>query len=80
MIVCLEEDAMTKKRVGPPSNLPEASSAMGPIARGLIEENLGPDHRVIDIERFFTGLMQALHDAYAQGWRDRGHIKIARPN
>jgi hypothetical protein len=55
MIVCLEEDAMTKKRVGPPSNLPEASSAMGPIARGLIEENLGPDHRVIDIERFSPG-------------------------
>ena len=66
---------MTKKRAGPRSNLPEASSAMGPIARGLIEDYLGPDHRVIDMERFFTALMQALHDAYAQGWKDRGQIK-----
>lgn len=66
---------MTKRRAGPPSNLLEASSAMGPIARGLIEDYLGPDHRVIDMERFFTALMQALHDAYAQGWKDRGQIK-----
>ena len=42
---------MTKKRAGRPSILPEASSAMGPIARSLIEDYLGPDHRVIDMER-----------------------------
>ena len=66
---------MTKKRAGPPSNLPEASSAMGPIARGLIEDYLGPDHRVIDRERFFIALLHALHDAYAQGWKDRGQVK-----
>jgi hypothetical protein len=49
----------------PPSNLPEASSAMGPIAHGLIEDYLGPDHRIIDVERCFTALMHALYDAYA---------------
>ena len=48
---------MTKKRGRPPSNLPKGSSAMRPIARGLIEDYLGPDHRVIDMERFFTALM-----------------------
>jgi hypothetical protein len=34
-----------------------------------------PDHKVIDMERFFTALMQALHDAYALGWKDRSEIK-----
>jgi hypothetical protein len=28
-----------------------------------------------DMERFFTALMKALHDAYALGWKDRGEIK-----
>jgi hypothetical protein len=65
---------MAKKHAGP-SNIPEASSAMGPIARGLIQDSLGPDHRVIDMDRFMTALMQALHDAYAQGWKDRERIK-----
>jgi hypothetical protein len=27
------------------------------------------------MQRFFTALMQALHDAYAQGWKDRDQIK-----
>jgi hypothetical protein len=66
---------MAKKQAGPRSNLPEASSAMGPMARGLIEDYLGADYRVIDMQRFFTALMQALHDAYAQGWKDRDQIK-----
>jgi hypothetical protein len=66
---------MTKKQAGPTSNLPEASSAMGPIARGLLEDYLGADRRVIDMERFFTALMQALHDASIQGWNDRSQIK-----
>jgi hypothetical protein len=51
---------MTKKRAGSPSNLPGASSAMGPIARGLIEDYLGPDRRVVDMERLFTPLMQGV--------------------
>jgi hypothetical protein len=53
---------------------PEASSAMGPIAHALIQDYLGPDHRVTNMERFFTALMQALHDAYALGWKDRGDV------
>ena len=35
---------------------------MGPIAHGLIQDYLGPDHRVIDMERFVIALMQALYD------------------
>jgi hypothetical protein len=65
---------MTEKEAKP-SRLPEAGSAMGPIARGLIQDYLGPDHRVIDMDRFTTALMQALHDAYTQGWKDRDQLK-----
>ena len=57
---------------------PRAMSAMGPIAHGLMQGYLGPDNKVIDMERFFTALMQALHDAYALGWKDRGEIKGAK--
>ena len=32
--------------------------------------------RVIDMDRFVTALMQALHDAYAQGWKDRDQTKL----
>jgi hypothetical protein len=28
--------------------------------------------------RFFTALLQALHDAYALGWKDRGNIERAK--
>jgi hypothetical protein len=52
-----------------------ARSALGPLAHGLIQGYLGPDHKVTDMERFFTALMQALHDAYALGWKDRGEIE-----
>jgi hypothetical protein len=38
------------------------------------QDYLGPDHRVTNMERFFTALMQALHDAYALGWKDRGEV------
>jgi hypothetical protein len=48
---------------------------MSPIAHGLIQDYLGPDHRVIDMERFVTALMQALHNAYTQGWKDRDQTK-----
>ncbi len=30
------------------------------------------------MKRFFTALMQALHDAYALGWKDRGEIERAK--
>jgi hypothetical protein len=74
LIVFFGERAMAKKQAGP-SKITEASSAMGPIARGLIQDFLGPDRRVIDMDRFITALMQALHDAYAQGWKDREQLK-----
>jgi hypothetical protein len=60
---------MAKKQGG---SKPKAQSALGPIAHALI---LGPDHKVIDMERFFTALMQALHDAYGLGWKDRGEVE-----
>ena len=66
---------MTKKQGG--SKL-EAQSAWGPIAHALIQGYLGPDQRVSNMERFFTALMQALHDAYALGWKDRGEIERAK--
>ena len=66
---------MTKKQVG---SKPQATSALGPIAQALIESHLGPDHNVIDMERFFTALTQALQDAHTLGWRDRGEIKGAK--
>jgi hypothetical protein len=50
-------------------------SAMGLIAHGLIQGHLGPDHKVIDMEQFFAALIQGLHDAYAQGWKDRGEVE-----
>jgi hypothetical protein len=56
----------------------KAQSALGPIAHALIQGYLGPDQRVIDMERFFTALMQALHDAYGLGWKDRGEIERAK--
>ena len=41
----------------------------------LIQDYLGPDHLVTDVERFFTALMQALQHAYALGWNDRGDVE-----
>jgi hypothetical protein len=63
---------MAKKQGG---SKPKAQSALGPIAHALIQDYLGPDQRVTDIERFFTALMQALYDAYATGWKDRGEVE-----
>ena len=65
---------MAKKQVG---SKPRAMSALGPMAHALIQSYLGPDQRVTNMERFFTALMQALHDAYALGWKDRGEIERA---
>ena len=53
---------------------PKATSAMGPIAHGLIQNYLGPDRQVTDMERFVAALIQALQDAYTQGWNDRGAV------
>ena len=49
---------------------PEATSAMGLIAKVLLQDYIGPDRRVVDVDRFCTALVQALYDAYAQGWKD----------
>ena len=68
----LVEWSMVKKQV---HSKPKAQSAMGPIAHALIQGYLGPDQRVTNMERFFTALMRALHDAYALGWKDRGEIE-----
>jgi hypothetical protein len=53
----------------------EARSALGSIAQALIQDHLAPDRKVTDVERFFTDLTQALHDAYALGWKDCGEVK-----
>ena len=66
---------MAKKQGG---SKPKAQSALGPLAHALVQDYLGPDHMVLDMERFFTALMQALHDAYALGWKDRGEIERAK--
>jgi hypothetical protein len=46
----------------------EASSAMGRIAEGLLQDYLAPG--VFDMDRFRIALVQALYDAYVQGWKD----------
>ena len=61
-------------KMEPDTNRAEGGSALGPIAHGLIQDCLGPDHRVTDMDRFLTALMQALHDAYSLGWKDRGEV------
>jgi hypothetical protein len=53
----------------------EARSAFGPMAHALVHRYLGPDYRITDMERFLTAVMQALHDAYALGWKDRGDVE-----
>jgi hypothetical protein len=45
-----------------------AASAMGLIAQGLLQDYLAPG--VFDLGRFRIALVQALYDAYAQGWKD----------
>ena len=59
---------MTKKKL-------EARSALGPIAQALVQDQLGLDRKVTDVERFLTALTQALHDAYALGWKDCREVK-----
>ena len=40
-------------------------------AHGLIQDHLGPDHKVIDMGRFYSALAQALTEAREQGQFDR---------
>jgi hypothetical protein len=56
----------------------QARSALAPMAHALLQGHLGPDDRIADPERFLTAVMQALHDAYALGWKDRGEIETTR--
>ena len=42
------------------------------IAHGLIQGYIGPDHRVMDMQTFYSALVQALQAAHQQGWKDRG--------
>jgi hypothetical protein len=59
---------MTKKKL-------EARSSLGPIAQALIQDHLGPDRKVTDVEGFFTAPTQILHNAYALGWKDCREVK-----
>ena len=40
-------------------------------ASALIQSYLGPDHKIINMQRFHAGLVQALKDAREQGQIDR---------
>ena len=42
------------------------------IAHGLIQGYIRPDHRVMDMQSFYSALVQALQAAHQQGWKDRG--------
>jgi hypothetical protein len=53
----------------------KATSAMGSISVALMQDHIGPDHKVTDMDRFFTALLQALYDAYVQGWKDCADVK-----
>jgi hypothetical protein len=45
------------------------------IAHGLIQDYIGPDHRVIDMPSFYGALVQALQAAHQQGWKGRGEAE-----
>jgi hypothetical protein len=45
------------------------------IAHGLIQDYIGPDHRVMDMRSFFGALAQALQQAHTRGWKDRCEIE-----
>jgi hypothetical protein len=40
------------------------------IAHDLIQGYIGPDHRVMDMTRFYEALVKALQEAHRQGWKD----------
>ena len=43
----------------------------GQIAHGLIQDYVGPDHKVIDMRTFYSAMVQALQAAHEKGWQDR---------
>ena len=44
------------------------------IAHGLIQGYISPDHRVVDMRRFFGALVDELQAAHQQGWNDRAEV------
>jgi hypothetical protein len=40
------------------------------IAHGLIQGYIGPDHRVVDMQSFYSALVEALQKAHEEGWKD----------
>jgi hypothetical protein len=48
------------------------------IAHGLIQDYIGPDHRVLDMRSFFGALVAALRDAHALGQRARAEATEQR--
>jgi hypothetical protein len=64
-----------KLKVAKQASRPKACSTMGMIAQGLIQDYLGLDGRVLEVDRFCTALVQALYDAYAQGWKDCEEVR-----
>ena len=40
------------------------------IDHGLIQGYIGPDHRVMDMQSFYSALVQALQAAHQQGWKE----------
>ena len=64
-----------KLKVAKQTSRPKACSTMGMTAQGLIQDYLGLDGRVLEVDRFCTALLQALYDAYAQGWKDCEEVR-----
>jgi len=64
-----------KLKVAKQTSRPKACSTMGMTAQGLIQDYLGLDGRVLEVDRFCTALLQALYDAYAQGWKDYEDVR-----
>jgi hypothetical protein len=44
------------------------------IAHDLIQGYIGPDHRVMDMTRFYEALVKALQEAHRRGWKDCAEV------
>jgi hypothetical protein len=44
------------------------------VANGLIQGYIGPDHKVMDMQSFYSALMQALRAARIRGEDDAGDV------
>ena len=49
------------------------------IAHALIQGYIGPDHKVIKMDRFYSALTQALHKAYERGTEDEIKGRRTKP-